>query len=519
MKRVFLIIIALLLFGTLCACAAQELSGGAVRTDSSVVSGDHSTDAPRPVTSSEPQSESTEPTEKLTSFEKLFADGPLLAQSSDGMWGFIDDKGNWVIDPQFSFTENLGEAHQNECGVFINGIAPAVDHSTGKWGFIDTQGVWEIEPAFLDIHAFCEGVAAAKDSETELWGYIDKNGEWVIEPQFLQAYDFASGLAIVQDADTFVDADSFEWHGKMQTERFYQYGFIDLSGNYAIAPEFSRVHSFHDGYASVWDAVSGKYGFIDTSGKMTIPYRWDGVTEFNNDRAFVFLSNGYSNEIYMIDKQGNILCEEFFPKEYAEGIDHKSEESGVNRKSYINTDDGGIKCILERWAEWEYDHMLVLSVDRSADYNDIFLINKDGSELLDFGQLGVQPLGIYQYGDGVCILTYDSKSGKTTWLDTEGNTLEPSTKNAGSKNTGNTDSLSLNVESVNGRYQYGYLHSDGTVAIEFVFTYAEPFASDYSYAKVKYDADGDGISHEGMIDREGNWLIPAVFLAIRSNNR
>lgn len=52
----------------------------------------------------------------------------------------------------------------------------------GKVGFIDNTGNWVIQPQFDAVRDFKNGYAAAKMGD--LWGLIDKSGKWVIQPQY-----------------------------------------------------------------------------------------------------------------------------------------------------------------------------------------------------------------------------------------------------------------------------------------------------------------------------------------------
>lgn len=65
------------------------------------------------------------------------ADG-VAAVKRDGLWGYIDTEGNWLLDPQFENAESFS------CG--LAGIS--VD---GMWGFIDASGETVIPCAYEDV--------------------------------------------------------------------------------------------------------------------------------------------------------------------------------------------------------------------------------------------------------------------------------------------------------------------------------------------------------------------------------
>ena len=59
-----------------------------------------------------------------------FNEGLAPVQAPSGKWGFINQRQQWVIPPQY-----------DEAREFQNGQAPAKQH--GKWGFINRKGQWQ----------------------------------------------------------------------------------------------------------------------------------------------------------------------------------------------------------------------------------------------------------------------------------------------------------------------------------------------------------------------------------------
>jgi hypothetical protein len=102
----------------------------------------------------------------------------LFSISQNGKWGFIDEKGKIVINPQFddvsSFSEGLS-------GVKIG----------DKWGFIDKKGKIVINPQFDKVRGFSEGLCGVKI--VSKYGFIDKTGKYVINPLFDRVGDFSEG--------------------------------------------------------------------------------------------------------------------------------------------------------------------------------------------------------------------------------------------------------------------------------------------------------------------------------------
>ena len=236
-------------------------------------------------------------------------DTSLIPVYDGKKWGYIDKKGQYVINPQFS-----------DADWFSDGLA-RVENKDGKYGFIDKKGTYKIPAKYVDatifndglaivveecahpvcinkdgeqvfecttadgVFCFNEGLAAfysINDKGERKYGYYDKKGNVVINPQFKYAGTFLDGLAVVSN-----DED--------------KYGFIDKKGKYVINPQFDRCFPFFDGLAAF--KSGDKWGFIDKEGKYVINPQFDDVDNFYNGVAVVYQGEkcGY------IDKKGQFV--------------------------------------------------------------------------------------------------------------------------------------------------------------------------------------------------------------------
>lgn len=249
------------------------------------------------------------------------------ASSSDGKWGYVDETGAWVIQPQFEwtgiFSSTLGMAEQN-----------------GKYGYIDDQGNWVIQPQFDSIQAFgSEDLAAAE--QYGMWGYIDKTGNWVIQPQFYDAGLFSEGLAFAAtsgNAYGYIDATG-KWVIRLQFTNAYgfsngmaavaqngKWGYIDTAGNWVIQPQFDCAYSFVEGLAPA--GFNGKWGYIDSSGTWTIQPQYDSVREFSDG-----LAPAEQNGLWgYIDKTGSWIIQPLYEyaAKFADGLAWVYSSSSVN---------------------------------------------------------------------------------------------------------------------------------------------------------------------------------------------
>jgi hypothetical protein len=71
-----------------------------------------------------------------------FIDNNLIPFADENkIWGLADNNGKTILTPKFESLKS-----------FKNGLAPA--KQSGKWGFINEKGDWKISPQFDDAFAF-----------------------------------------------------------------------------------------------------------------------------------------------------------------------------------------------------------------------------------------------------------------------------------------------------------------------------------------------------------------------------
>ncbi len=89
--------------------------------------------------------------------------GGLAWARLEGIIGFINPEGEWVIKPQFATVRDFGK-------------------KKGEVGFLNNKGEWAIAPQFDVVRDFKKGYAPVQVDNK--WGLIDKTGKWVIKPAF-----------------------------------------------------------------------------------------------------------------------------------------------------------------------------------------------------------------------------------------------------------------------------------------------------------------------------------------------
>lgn len=190
----------------------------------------------------------------------------------NGKYGFIDEKGEFVVTPQYEEADN-----------FYQGLAAV--KTNGKWGFIDKNGEMVIQPEFEKARGFWSDQGLAQVQLDGKWGYVDKSGNLAIEPQYDEVYNRSGGLAdinkdgkwgcvdlktkkIVIEPQYDVRIWSFGEDGLAGVKLDGKWGFIDKSYKIVIEPQFYQVHEdFYRGKATVV-TMDKKWARINTSGKI-----------------------------------------------------------------------------------------------------------------------------------------------------------------------------------------------------------------------------------------------------------
>ena len=139
----------------------------------------------------------------------------------------------------------------------------------GLWGFRNNLGEVVIEPQFLNAHEFSEGLAFARIS-LEQAGYIDLTGTLVIllPDTAIAPQRFSEGFAPIV-------VRRFEQHEIEKIRQEIGGGshipgptiFIDRTGRNAFGMEFLRAENFEGGYARV-RLFDGREVYIDREGNI-----------------------------------------------------------------------------------------------------------------------------------------------------------------------------------------------------------------------------------------------------------
>lgn len=118
-----------------------------------------------------------------------------------GIVYFVDTKGEKILAPltrknKYSVSDPEAPRTMNE------GLIGFYDYTIEKWGFADNTGKVVIQPQFEKIQDFSEGLAAVKTDR--LWGFIDNTGKVIIDYQYYQPSPFSCGKSVIDTNNGYI---------------------------------------------------------------------------------------------------------------------------------------------------------------------------------------------------------------------------------------------------------------------------------------------------------------------------
>jgi len=254
-------------------------------------------------------------------------------------WGFVDEKGEWFIEPQFegakSFIEDIalvkvdGQWHYLNLNKeiisenkpykvkhhFSEGLARVIENN--RWGYIDKTGEYVIPPKFTKALDFKNGLAPVMLKND--WGFINKKGEFVIEPKYSGAKEFVNNIGTVHDGRSwkFINKDKEIFPNDKEYEVLHyfsenlspirkdrKWGFIDTTGKIVIEPIFDEATYFTEGLAAA--QYKGKWGYILPSGEWYVNPVFDYAKKFQDGMGLVKDGDRY----YYINKKNQMIGKE-----------------------------------------------------------------------------------------------------------------------------------------------------------------------------------------------------------------
>jgi len=153
---------------------------------------------------------------------------------------------------------------------------PLLQASKGRIGFMDWRGDWIFSPEWNIASPFSHGYALVKGPKGET-GIVDSIGKLSLALgvyEILPGQDLKRGVVRVKETR----------EGKTL------YGLVSVDGKVLMPPSLLELGDFSEGYAPA-KARNGSYGFIDLLGVWRVRPEYDGVGDFSDNLAYVYLDD------------------------------------------------------------------------------------------------------------------------------------------------------------------------------------------------------------------------------------
>ncbi|WMJ71659.1 WG repeat-containing protein [Cytophagaceae bacterium ABcell3] len=217
----------------------------------------------------------------------------------DGSFIVTKGKKTGIVNKYGRFTWELSEKYERIYG-FNNGYSRMIWN--GKHGFIDNRGNIWIAPQYADAMDFSEGYAAVKINGK--WGFVDKEERFVVQPFYSSVYPYKNGAALVEYNGNWnlVGKNGKELHrqhfdkitstvtGRYLLESSGKFGMAGLDGAEILAPKYDYIEDIGGGFVMV--ERDGNWGILDYNENFVIPIEYDFIVydKFNN--SFICMKSG-----------------------------------------------------------------------------------------------------------------------------------------------------------------------------------------------------------------------------------
>ena len=258
-------------------------------------------------------------------------------KTSDNGYRILEQNGRFVIEgPDGKLKLITVDYDPNSFWGGFSSNGYAIFSLNGKYGYIDERGDVVIEPIYDYAEKFAACglavVSISKDSERR-YGYINERGEIVYPFELAYAYQFGEdGLASVMLEDgkfAFMNTDGelvlvaddyhsyealkFSSNGLCAVKKLGEgCGYIDKSGEIAIPLIYKEAYNFaENGLARVVLKGSGNTAYINEKGEIVIEIKCLYASDFTDDGYAYYYVSDSSDEsgqrMHVIDSSGKII--------------------------------------------------------------------------------------------------------------------------------------------------------------------------------------------------------------------
>lgn len=226
----------------------------------------------------------------------------LAAVEYGNLWGFVNAKGEVVVQPQYVEVEDFIDDQTWAITEDIKG--------NKKFHAINTQGKTLFSASYDEVGHFSEGYAVVEKGDDRY--IINKNGKKVFNAVLIDKFIPYGSSYISQSQDVYttdyfqnglISVTQFFWQGRSYTKTE---GLCNTKGTLVLDCVWKRVYPFSDGLARVeTESSSGKplFGYVNKTGTLVIKEQYDKAGDFSDGYAIVWKGSTW----YIINKTGKVV--------------------------------------------------------------------------------------------------------------------------------------------------------------------------------------------------------------------
>jgi hypothetical protein len=191
------------------------------------------------------------------SLQGVLDDNEIACQDEQGLWGYINTRGEVVIPPQYQKIQSFKNARA------------IVSVANWQYELIDKVGNNVLKTTYQKIERdpFSDSLYLVHVPCHHI-GFMDKSFSSVLTPNYKDIKAIGNELVLVKCKNKL-------------------WGFKTLSGKPATDSVYGRARSFSEGYAAVY--LKNGWGYIDTTGKVLLKPKYSSASDFVEGRALVLM--------------------------------------------------------------------------------------------------------------------------------------------------------------------------------------------------------------------------------------